>query len=112
MKTFNQMTQAERIADRIAKNRAIEAKIASAPQPEAPKVSVPRWFTPAVAQLADAIVSDRESGLQPIVVKCWNRDIIVPLRHAEAIRTALRAKLAKWEADGSSRSTRRRTGWS
>lgn len=108
-KTYSQMTPAERIADRIAKNRAIDAKVQSAPKPEPKPVSVPRWFTPEVAQAADDIVSGKG---QPVIVKCWNRDIIIAFSHAEAIRTLLSAKLAKWEAEGSSRSVRGREGWS
>lgn len=108
-KPYSQMTPAERIADRIAKNRAIDAKVASVPAPAPKPVSVPRWFTPEVAQAAEDIVSGKG---QPVIVRCWRREIIISATHAEAIRSLLRDKLAKWEANGSSRSTRGREGWS
>lgn len=107
-KPYSQMTPAERLADRISKNRQMEAKIEESKPVSIPaRVSVPRWFTPAIAAQADAIVA---SGA--IVVKCWNRNIIIANSHAEAIRAEIQRRLAVWVAAGSNRTCQRRAGWS
>lgn len=96
-------------AERIQKNREMEARIAAKQvQPVVKPVSVPRWFKNDVS--SNGTVPATFTGA--LVVKCWNRDYIVLPEHAVAIRAYVHKGLEAWVAAGSNRTCHQRAGWS